>query len=323
MFLMEFLAMKTQTNLGNIEGLVGLSPDRNSETSFINTLRTYDIITFKAFALLMGNEHFPSIPNQIQLGGFDANYIDYGLTSNDINYYKTTQNDKWIIETWDVNFGYKNIDNDVRTKAIFDSYYHYIGLPDYSWKKFVAVLKQDQPFVNCDDGVKCWWGGTCSDYASKFSNFTIQFYEKEVYHIPPLAFLDQVGGECRLAFSHLTTTTSFVLGNTFLFNFYTIYDLQNIQVGIVPHKWTEGMVSTNGVPQPNDNPVDPLNPDVTDPTKDPKTPAKSFPVWAIVIIVIVALVILVGLGVFSFIRFRRGKMGKTPEGGAINEEILE
>lgn len=247
-----------------------------------------------------------------------------GLTANDINYYQTTQNDKWIIETWDVNFGYKNIDNNVRTKAIFDSYYHYIGLPDYSWKKFVAILNEDQPFVDCSSGTECWFAGNCADYVSEFSNFTIQLYSKEVYHIPPLSFLDQEGAYCYLTFSRLMNTQSFVLGNTFLFNFYTIFDLQNIKVGIVPHQWTQGMVSANGVAQPPDDPNDPLNPDVTDPN-NPRTPTNGngFPIWAIVIIVIAALVVLVGLGVFSFIRFRRGKAGRTPDGGAINEEILE
>lgn len=61
--LLEFLAMKTQTNLGNIEGLIGMSPDIQGNPSFIQALADYGIITYKAFGLLMGNENFPQIPS--------------------------------------------------------------------------------------------------------------------------------------------------------------------------------------------------------------------------------------------------------------------
>jgi hypothetical protein len=118
-------------------------------------MKDYGIIGYKAFGLMMGNENFPNIPSQIQFGGYDMSTLAPGYGAGDIDYYKTTQNDRWIIETWDVNFGYVNIDNNVRTRATFDSYYHYIGLPDYSWKKYVATLKVKQPFVDCSSGTQC------------------------------------------------------------------------------------------------------------------------------------------------------------------------
>jgi hypothetical protein len=146
----------------------------------------------------------------------------------------------------------------------------------------------------------------------------VQLYSKEVYHIPPLAYLDQEGSYCYLAFSPLDSD-HFVLGNTFLFNFYTIYDIHSTKVGVVPHKWSRGIVTTNGVPAPPDDPTDP----VYHPGDPTNVGGNTFPVWAIIVIVIAGLVILVGLAVFSFIRYRRGKGLKTPDGGAINEEILE
>jgi hypothetical protein len=107
------------------------------------------------------------------------------------------------------------------------------------------------------------------------------------------------------------------LGNTFLFNFMTVFDIENTKVGLVPHKWSLGIRTSDGVSQPPDDPSNPVGP------TDPTVVNKIFPMWAIIIIVIAGLVVLVGLGVFSIIRYRRGKKTKTPTGGAINEEILE
>jgi hypothetical protein len=143
----------------------------------------------------------------------------------------------------------------------------------------------------------------------------VQLYKNEVYHIPSLAYLDQEGSTCYLAFSRIAAN-HFVLGNTFLFNFYTVYDVENRKVGIIPHIWSKGMITTTGVSEPPDDPQDPLSPGGNNGNK-------MLPVWAIVVIVIAGLVLLIGIAVFSFIRYRRGKSHKTPGEGVINEEILE
>lgn len=104
----------------------------------------------------------------------------------------------------------------------------------------------------------------------------------------------------------------FVLGNVFMFNFYTIFDLDNSRVGVALHIYSQGSLKE-----------DVLHPDPTDPTNpnNPKIPSAAFPTWGIIIIVVGA-VILVGLVVFiSFRRCRKGPKKEMANG--IQEDILE
>lgn len=80
--------------------------------------------------------NFPSIPSEIQFGDYNAGYIG----SNPIKWYSLTNANRWMVQTLDVNFGDQTIDNDVPTNVVFDSYFNKIGVPNYSWAKFTAIL---------------------------------------------------------------------------------------------------------------------------------------------------------------------------------------
>ncbi len=59
--------MTEELNLGNIEGLLGLSPRTSGDDSanFFSSLHVNEIIDKKEIGLILGNRNFPNIPSEI------------------------------------------------------------------------------------------------------------------------------------------------------------------------------------------------------------------------------------------------------------------
>ena len=88
------------------------------------------------------------------------------------------------------------------------------------------------------------------------------------------------------------------VGQSFLFNYYTIFDFEKSRVGFFLLSTTNSEVNNDGV----DRPVDDVD--------TPSTPTK-FPIWAIILIVLIILGVLVGIGAFMFVKYRNRRLAKN------------
>lgn len=86
------------------------------------------------------------------------------------------------------------------------------------------------------------------------------------------------------------------VGQSFLFNYYTIFDFEKKRVGFFLLSTSNSEVNSDGVERA------PLNPPNTD---------NKFPIWAIILIVLVVLGVLVGIGAFMFVKYRNRKLAKN------------
>jgi hypothetical protein len=100
------------------------------------------------------------------------------------------------------------------------------------------------------------------------------------------------------------------IGQMFLFNYYTIYDLENQRVGFFRHYASRTSVGEDGVERDvRPGPIDPYIPtpipdyDGPDGEKNVNT---AFPLWAI-IVTVVSVVLVLGIGAFVLMRKRQQK----------------
>ena len=82
------------------------------------------------------------------------------------------------------------------------------------------------------------------------------------------------------------------IGQSFLFNYYTIFDFEKSRVGFFLVKGTNSEVNMDGVDRPD------------------LTPAK-FPIWAIILIALVVLGGLVGIFAYVFVKYRNRKLAHS------------
>lgn len=88
----------------------------------------------------------------------------------------------------------------------------------------------------------------------------------------------------------------YTIGQTFLFNLYTVYDYENKRVGFFKHIYSDIDEGDGGVDR---EPIDPET-------------GSTFPIWAIIVIIAAALVMVVVAAVL-FIRRRNRRLAKTLE----------
>lgn len=94
-----------------------------------------------------------------------------------------------------------------------------------------------------------------------------------------------------------------MLGQTFIFNYYVIFDDDNDKVGLyltTDSKAAISKVGTDDGLQPV--PIDPVNPVVNPPESN------SFPYWILILIIVLIIGVIFAIGLFVFMRKRRQRL---------------
>ena len=131
--------------------------------------------------------------------------------------------------------------------AIFDTGTTYIGIPSREYKEFMRELTKNRPDCisegSTDEDVF-----VCQDIINPTKDlpvisFTATNTEGEVVtlNLDPASYLDDSN---ELGFMPLPGLNIWIMGDSFLKNYYSIYDYANDQISLAPSKYTDNMMSS-------------------------------------------------------------------------------
>ena len=139
---------------------------------------------------------------------------------------------QWIIGLNDGYYGSNKISTGIYTMVSIDSGYQFIGIPGQDYENFMTSIDKSYK-VKCIDDL-CGFKGYCSDLSHLFSNITVKVGE-QFLTITPENYLKQSefgnAPECMLNVQK--TYSRYVLGAPLLLNYYSIYDLDFMRVGLI------------------------------------------------------------------------------------------
>jgi hypothetical protein len=213
---------------------LGFRPLEGGGLSLLDNLKAQGKINQKVFSFFLHNEiqsHADenSLKSELIIGGFDQRYVD-----GKINYFKVTNNSHWTIDLTKSFIG-ERILNKEPQQAIIDSGTSLILMPKREFTDIMKYLKSTLKKICVSQGMLVICAcpdGSYHDFpvikieAEGKLNLTIQpdFYIRREKH--RCSLLIGINGEEDLE------QGSWVLGDVFMRQFYTIFDLEQKQIGI-------------------------------------------------------------------------------------------
>jgi len=217
-----------------------LAPSRQNTRSelFVEALHSQGVIHEKIFSMIFGKDNEES---KIIFGGYNPAYAKQGhfLTWNPL-----ISKNYWTVRLVGVSMGFDEVPIK-STSAILDSGTSYVLMPDEDFQKFQPHLSKGKD-CSWDFGKSNLYSCDCvGRQKSDFPAVRIKIGEN-VYAIPPESYVQIVTLEDS-AFARASTKCYFkllsqkfkhshgfwILGDVFLHNYYTVFDLEREQIGLV------------------------------------------------------------------------------------------
>lgn len=217
--------------------MLGLAPMQGKaiNQSFVQQLFLNGIIKQAIFGIYVDVNN---VASEIQFGGYNSKFIANGSYSSGYGIHNFAQNSTtgkglWEIYLTSVSYG-DNPLNSVNT-ATFNSGTDLIIMPIGDFQNLTDIWKEDTTKIHCSD-TRCFFEGDCNAYASIFIPIGIQFNDGWVYPVPSDQYLVDstlIGFEvCMLGIMGQANATSYVLGNIFLKDYYSIYNQDQGTIGL-------------------------------------------------------------------------------------------
>jgi len=131
--------------------------------------------------------------------------------------------------------------------AILDTGTTYIGIPSSEYASFMAELTRDRP--DCiSESASSEDVFVCQDIINPTAKLPVISFtavnvegESVTLNLDPASYLDDSN---ELGFMPLPGLDIWIMGDSFLKNYYSIYDIENDQISLAPSKYTDEMLSS-------------------------------------------------------------------------------
>ncbi|CAG9320681.1 PGA_1 [Blepharisma stoltei] len=221
---------RKEYNMDNIksDGILGLgfSSSNNGTTPIINTLYEQYNITHKIFSIYLND-----LSNPYDLPNFGQSMLI--IDGYDLNKYSAEKSFKYIsCRASQEGYWQMDFDHAIFNGITFTSGYKAIISVGTSLilgpkEAINGILKQLHNNYSCDDNNL---GELFCDCGSNYPDLIIQISGVK-FTIKPAAYFYKWNDYCWPSFNYTNVPNTWVLGDTFLRRFYTVYDMENMKIG--------------------------------------------------------------------------------------------
>jgi len=221
--------------MGGIAGLGPVpagSPDRSD--SFVYTMAQEEEIQKPMVSIYISNN--TNETSNIMFGDYNTSFIAGG-DDKAIDWFELSNKTDFQVDVSWAHFGDKQLFVHDYRKLSVNLAVPYIGVDDETWAMVSHHLQQIDSSIKCDSR-HCYGTKSVKHYKTTVPDFSIKVASKVVYTMPGKTLMDPAGRNSTYTckFALFNAKWHFVLGEYFIRNHYTIYDLENMRIGIAPLK---------------------------------------------------------------------------------------
>lgn len=142
----------------------------------------------------------------------------------------------WTIRIGEAKLGDYTFDLDTN-QAIVDTGTSYILMPANDFEEFKKVIEPGRSCYVDKDNTGLFTCQCYTDTHADFPDFHIRLGDNKYYTIPSTSYMQRQNFKCyfKVVPQHLSDSTPFwILGDAFMVNYYTVFDLDNQRIGFAP-----------------------------------------------------------------------------------------
>ena len=229
----SFVLVTKDTDFSNMmaDGILGLAFSSLSSNypTLMDTLKSQGLIEEAVFGVYLNDngysEDSTDLQSNIILGGFDVEKYTSNGTLTFLKVY--SQLGYWAVSLEGVSYGSQALTMN-SVMAIVDTGTSFIIGPQDEIMQFLQPLLSEGMCSSTAAGIYCDCGKkySLSDYSDLV--FTLGGYQ---FTVPAESYMWQQGSQCMLLVGSLQEVGMWILGDVFLRNYYTIFDMDNQRVG--------------------------------------------------------------------------------------------
>lgn len=229
----SFVLVTKDTDFGGMkaDGILGLGFKRLSGDvpTLIDNLKHQGAIDKAIFAVYLDDDAFTneeSDASNIMIGGYDLeSYAEENSTFAYVKVYKEIG--YWTVSLQGLSYGKQSLQM-VSKMAIVDTGTSYLIGPEQEVLQFLSPLLTSGKCQTKVSGVMCDCGTKydIEDYSPLV--FTLGGY---MFSVPSSAYMWKAGNQCMVLVASLPNLQMWILGDVFLRNYYTVFDMEEERVG--------------------------------------------------------------------------------------------
>lgn len=158
-----------------------------------------------------------------------------------IHWYEVESDAYWILDLHGCYYGDKSVNEGKEVEAVFDTGSAFIYLHDDNFNELYETWTKHIKGIQCSSQI-CFVEGSCSLLAPQLKDLKFRFDGDWIFVLPSSQYLIDgatldMAGFCVIGIQGgIDDETPYILGNTFLKNFYMIYDFDTKKIGISLHQ---------------------------------------------------------------------------------------
>jgi saccharopepsin len=213
----DFDGMKADGILG-----MGLGYSSNFHHPLIFSMILQGKIEKPIFSVFLSSIN-AEVPSNVMFGELDLE--KYSEKNSTIKYLKTLKDGYWSLKLNSVDLDHHKVAI-VSSKAILDTGSSLISGPESEVNQLYKLIRHNNT-CNFDQYLYC----KCSNI-NKFPKLKFTL-ENTIFELLPENYMIAYGKKCQILITSSKFISMWILGDVFLRRYYTVFDLENLQIGLV------------------------------------------------------------------------------------------
>lgn len=212
------------------DGIVGIAPvpaGTSTKDSLVLQMVKQGLIN-NGIVSFYYSKYPDEIPSSILIGDLDESVVEGG--ANGIQFFDILEDNDWQVEITQGFFGSTILFHHTFLPAVVYSGATFLGIMDRDFKQLSNILKTLDKSIYCNE-VNCFGKYSCDYYDDVTPDYTLTIGHTN-FTIAGRDLFEHPGDTGGCQFALYNSGQQYILGEFFLQNFYSVYDVKNCKIGL-------------------------------------------------------------------------------------------